>query len=237
MCGGKVMQASRALSPLITHSQILLAELLDSELPDDGVRRDQYIRYLRMQYHLTKGVQWYFMAVAAHASLSGYRRLRQFLFDFSNEEELHYEVAKNDLAELGEDVGTEPLEVRLWHAHFRNIVQTRPFVRLGAAAILENASAGPVKAKLKQGLSSPFLSRANTKFIVLHQHETLPHGDQILAALDAEHLKQSEAEDLVEGAQVGTVLFYRMVEWSIAAKSLSHFAENVRPSAHLQGVD
>lgn len=221
--------ASRALQPLISHSQMLLAELLEAEVPESGVRRDQYVRYLRMQYHLTKSVQWYFMAAASHASLSGYRRLRRFLFEFANEEELHYEVAENDLRALDETVGTEPLDVRFWHAYFRNIVQTRPFVRLGAAAILESASAGAVRVKLKQALCAPFLDRANTKFIVLHQHETLPHGDQILAALDGEKLTTTEITDLVEGAQTGTVLLYRMVEWAIAAKSLSHFAEFVEP--------
>jgi hypothetical protein len=217
--------ASLALQPLILHAQMLLAELLESEIPDTGVRRDQYVRYLRMQYHLTKGVQWYFMAAASHASLSRYRRLRHFLFEFSNEEELHYEVAENDLRALDESFGAEPLEVRLWHAHFRNVVQDRPFVRLGAAAILENASAGPAKTQLQRALAASFLNRNNTKFIVLHQHETLPHGDQILAALDGENLTASEISDLVEGAQTGTVLFYRMIEWAIAAKSLSHFAE------------
>jgi hypothetical protein len=77
-----------------------------------------------------------------------------------------------------------PLDVELWHSYFTGIVVDRPFVRLGAAAILENISDGPAKEWVRKALQGSFLTRDNTKFLVLHQHEVLPHGNQILAAIE-----------------------------------------------------
>jgi|GEM_PF-1794435 len=214
--------ASDVLNPLIENAQNLLCELVSADVSESGASRFQYVRYLRMQYHLTKGVQSYFMRAAGHGSLARYRKLRKFLCEFANEEELHYLVAAKDLEELGEEPGTIPIDVALWHAYFREIVAERPFVRIGAAAILENASGGKMKPRLQIALSSRFLNRNNTKFIVLHQHEVLPHGDQILAALDAEALSSIHLSDLAEGAQTGLLLYYRMVQWAVDEKQLSN---------------
>jgi len=63
------------------------------------------------------------------------------------------------------------------------VVTERPFVRLGAATILENISGGRAKPWVQKALRGDFLTRGNTKFLVLHQHEALPHGDQILEAI------------------------------------------------------
>ena len=54
---------------------------------------------------------------------------------------------------------------------------------MGAALILENISDGPAKEWVQKALSADFLTRENTKFLVLHQHETLPHGDQLVEAV------------------------------------------------------
>lgn len=216
------MKASTILHPIIHQAQDLLAELVAAALACGPASRFQYIRYLQMQYHLTKGVQLYFMRAAGHPSLARHRKLRNFLFDFANEEELHYLVAENDLRELDSDAGTTPIDVAFWHAYFQEIVEVRPFVRLGAAAILENASGGRMKDQLKIALSAKFLNRENTKFIVLHQHEILPHGDQILEALDAEDLSPDKLADLAEGAQTGFLLFYRMIQWALDEKAMSN---------------
>src|SRR5689334_772766 len=85
----------------INDAQERFAGLLKSYLVDHPTTIDQYIRYLSFQYHLTKDVQRYFLAIAAHGDLSRRRSLREFLCRFANEEELHYLVAANDLARLG----------------------------------------------------------------------------------------------------------------------------------------
>ncbi len=56
------------LDPLraqIATSQALFAALLESALRAGPVTVEQYCRYLSMQYHLTRGVQAYFFAIAA----------------------------------------------------------------------------------------------------------------------------------------------------------------------------
>src|SRR6185436_17302476 len=114
-----------------------------------------------------------------------------------------------------------PFDVELWHTYFGKIVGDRPFVRLGAAAILENISDGPAKEWVRKALQGSFLTRDNTKFLVLHQHEVLPHGNQILAAIEEGGLEPRHFVDLIEGARKGTVLYLRMAEWAIRPASLS----------------
>ncbi len=216
------------LGPLhsqIATAQALFAQVLESALRAGPVSVEQYCRYLSMQYHLTKDVQAYFFAIAANAALAKRRKLRRFLCDFANEEELHYLVAANDLLAFGRRPLAEPFDVTLWHAYFRGIVGTRPFLRLGAAAILENLSAGVARDPARRALSAPFMTRANTKFLVLHQHETNPHGEQILEALDAETLTPAELGDLFLGAKQGTILYMRMAKWAVDESDLSALAD------------
>src|SRR5437868_9535969 len=103
------------LSLCIADAQERFAELLKSYLLDHPTTVDQYIRYLSFQYHLTKDVQRYFLAIAAHGDLARRRGLREFLYNFANEEELHYLVAANDLAKLGLRPLPRPFDVELWH--------------------------------------------------------------------------------------------------------------------------
>jgi len=205
----------------ISDAQERFAALLRSYLSHHPTTIDQYIRYLSFQYHLTKDVQRYFMAIAAHRDLTRRRGLREFLYRFANEEELHYLVAANDLAKLGLRPLPMPFDVELWHTYFAKVVGDRPFVRLGAAAILENISDGPAKEWVRKALQGTFLTRDNTKFLVLHQHEVLPHGNQILEAIEGADLEPRHFADLVEGARKGTVLYLRMAEWAIRPTSLA----------------
>ena len=216
------------LSPLrtqIASAQALFAQVLEGALRTGPVSVQQYCRYLSMQYHLTKDVQTYFFAIAASSALAKRRKLRRFLCEFANEEELHYLVAANDLLAFGRRPLPEPFDVTLWHSYFRGIVATRPFVRLGAAAILENLSAGVAREPAVRALSAPFMTRDNTKFLVLHQHETNPHGEQILEALDAQTFTDLELGDLFLGARQGTVLYLRMAKWAVDEGDLSACAD------------
>ncbi|WP_296333073.1 iron-containing redox enzyme family protein [Reyranella sp.] len=215
----------RNLLSCIGEAQERFAELLKSYLLEHPTTVDQYIRYLSFQYHLTKDVQRYFLAIAAHGDLARRRGLRDFLCSFANEEELHYLVAANDLAKLGLRPLPMPFDVELWHTYFSKVVVERPFVRLGAAAILENISDGVAKEWVRKALQGSFLTRDNTKFLVLHQHEALPHGQQILAAIEEAHLEPGHFADLNEGARKGTVLYLRMAEWAIRPHTLSSICD------------
>lgn len=221
-------QRNDELGPLrsqITAAQALFAQVLETALRSGPVTVEQYCRYLSMQYHLTKDVQAYFFAVAANSALAKRRKLRRFLSDFANEEELHYLVAANDLLAFDRRPLPEPFDVTLWHAYFRGVVNTRPFLRLGAAAILENLSAGVAREPARRALSAPFMTRDNTKFLVLHQHESNPHGEQILDALAAENFTHTELGDLFLGARLGTILYLRMAKWAVDENDLSACAD------------
>ncbi len=60
-----------------------------------------------------------------------------------------------------------------------------------------------------------YLNPRNTRFLVIHQHEELPHGDQILEALSSADLSSEDFNDLEEGAKIGATLYLRMIEWVI----------------------
>lgn len=219
------MDWKQQLQQMISESQARFAGLLAEHLPDGRLDLDRYCRYLTMQYHLTKGVHRYFYGVAAHSSLARRKRFRAFLVRFAHEEELHYLVAGSDLAKLGRDVGPVPFDVQLWHAWFGQTVASRPFVRLGAAVILENLSGGAARDSVRAALSAPFLTRENTKFVTIHQHEGLPHGDQLIEAIADALPTPAEARELLQGAKIGMVLYLRMAEWSLDMDSLSAIAD------------
>ncbi len=187
-----------------------------------GMTQDVYVRYLSFQYHLTKGVQRHFMKVAGHPSLSPYKPLREFLFKFAIEEEPHYKVAEVDLDRLGEAPLPCPLDVALWWAYFDRIVEERPFVRLGATCVLENLGAG-AGALGHDLLARPsFLTKANTRFVTIHFHESLPHGAQILEVLQAAGLDPEAGADLVEGANIGSIMYLRLSAWATKQDSLTN---------------
>jgi hypothetical protein len=216
---------SEDLQLLIRDAQKRFATLLQNFLSTRTVDALIYQRYLSMQYHLTKGVQRYFINAAAHACMQRKKSLRKFLFEFACEEELHYLVAGNDLQKMGLSVLPMPFDVALWHSYFGEITTHAPFQRLGAACILENLSDNEVKPLARSLLSAPFLSKENTKFIVLHMHETLPHGAQIVQALEAAKLNSAQWDDVCEGAAKATVLYLRMAEWALFPDSLASIAD------------
>src|SRR5580700_6565557 len=99
------------LHSIIKRAQEEFGILLKAAIERGPVTIEQYVRYLSMQYHLTKGVQRYFITAAGHSDLARRRKLRKFLFEFANEEELHFVVAGNDLHKLGKEPLPEPFDV------------------------------------------------------------------------------------------------------------------------------
>ena len=190
-----------------------------------GLTREQYVCYLSFQYHLTKGVQRHFLKVAAHPRLAQKNLLREFLFKFGLEEEPHYKVAEVDLERMGEQPRPCPMDVSMWWAYFDQIVEHRPFVRLGATCVLENLGSGAGALGHQLLDSAPFLNKSNTRFLTIHFHELLPHGDQIISALERAPLDALDLAELVEGANVGSIAYLRMALWAMELDELTcvHF--------------
>lgn len=209
----------------IKNAQSRFAAMLTTFVQVSNFDTKIYQRYLSMQYHLTKGVQRYFITAAAHESLRRMKPLRKFLLEFACEEELHYLVAGNDLQKMGLTVLPIPFDVVLWHSYFSEVTVRAPFQRLGAACILENLSDAEVKPLARGLLQSSFLSKDNTKFLVLHMHETLPHGLQILEALEKAGLSEDQWNDVYEGAAKATVMYLRMAQWALFPDDLASLAD------------
>lgn len=183
-----------------------------------GLTEERYARYLSMQYHLTNGVQKHFFAAAAHPELASRKSLRKFLLNFGDEEESHYLIAKKDLENANLPLYPANLDVKLWWSYFNSIIEDRPFVRLGATCILENISVG--NGDLIQDLvkGAAYLNPRNTRFLIIHQHEELPHGDQILDALSQGNLTPDHIKDLEEGAAIGRTMYLRLFAWVLNGK-------------------
>lgn len=211
---------------IVENAKDIFASQLRETSARGGLSREMYVRYLSFQYHLTKGVQRHFMKIAGHPRLSGKNRLREFLFKFALEEEPHYRVAEVDLERMGEKPLPCPVDVSLWWAYFDQIVEQRPFVRLGATCVLENFGAGAGALGHRLLDEAPFLNKSNTRFLTIHFHELLPHGDQIISALASAPLEPIDAEELAEGANIGAIMYLRMAAWAMLADPLTsqHFS-------------
>lgn len=203
------------VTQIVQQARSEFRNLLERMVADGGLTEERYVRFLSMQYHLTRGVQRHFMIAASHPDFAGKKSFRNFLIQFANEEELHFLIAQRDLKALGYDPLSPNLDTQLWWAYFNNVVTERPLVRLGATCILENISGS--SSDLIQSLlqSSKFLTPKNTRFLVIHQHEELPHGDQIIEALTNAKFRSDQIADLQEGAQTGSTLYLRMFSWVV----------------------
>ncbi len=178
-----------------------------------GLSLERYVRFLSMQYHLTNGVQRHFMAVASHKDFMNRQKTRDFLYRFAIEEEQHYLIAQKDLQNLGQELLPCSIDTKLWWSYFDKVVIDQPFIRLGATCILENISTGNADLIQKLIQDASYLNPRNTRFLVIHQHEDLPHGAQIFQALEDANPNTRQVADLVEGADIGRVLYLRMFHW------------------------
>ncbi len=206
----------------IAKAQAIFRQKLELVEKNGGLTLEQYVRYLSMQYHLTCNVQKHFFAIASHSSLSTKPRLREFLIAFGLEEEPHYQIAQKDIEHLSQELLPIPLDVKLWWAYFDSIINSRPFVRLGATCVLENLGPGG-KDVVKRLLSNTeFITERTSRFIQIHLHEELPHGDQVVDALQKAQLSPEMLNDLKEGAQTGAILYLRMLDWALGTDPLSN---------------
>ena len=198
---------------IIANAQQRFREQLLAVEATGGLTIERYTRFLSMQFHLTNGVQKHFLRCAANSSMLGRKSLRKFLVSFAEEEEQHYLIAKRDLDNLGVELLPCPLDVALWWTYFDHLVDARPFVRLGATTILENISKGNNEIIRRLLGAATYLNPRNTRFVVIHQHEDLPHGDQILQVLAGADLSALDCRDLEEGADTGMIFYLRFFSW------------------------
>lgn len=188
---------------------------------DGGLTIDRYTRFLSMQFHLTKGVQKHFMAIAANPLTAKKKNLRKWLINFAQEEEFHYEIAKTDLKNLQREPLEMPFDTKLWWLYFDSIIEHRPFIRLGATCVLENIADGSSDLLDEMISSSQFLNPKNLRFLTIHRHgPNLAHGEQILNALGAADLSDQETNDALLGAQIATVFYLRFSHWILTGEEL-----------------
>ena len=186
----------------------------------NSLSEEQYVRYLSMQYHLTKGVQRHFFTAASHPDIVVRKNLRDFLWKFGIEEEPHFQIAQKDLQNMKRTPVVKPFDVHIWWMFFDSIINERPFIRLGATCVLENLSDGAKEQVNHIFSNAPYITPKNFRFFAIHKHEeNLNHGDQILAALESARLDQDELKDVVYGTSIGTEMYMRMVDWVLDINS------------------
>jgi|SRR6185312_4220571 len=209
------------ITKLVKQAQSLFRAKLEEMEKLDGLTRERYVRFLSMQYHLTKGVQKHFMAIAANSVTAQKRNLRKWLINFAQEEEFHFEIAKADLKELGVTPLDCPFDTKLWWLYFDSIISTQPFIRLGATCILENIADGSSEVLDRMIKHSSFLNPKNLRFLIIHRHgPNLAHGDQVLEALEQANLSENELQDAIAGAKTATTLYMRFAHWIITGEEL-----------------
>jgi len=197
-----------------------LRKMLELCLSTGGLTKERYQRFLSMQYHLTKGVQKHFFALAGHPEMAKCKGMRDFLIRFAIEEENHYLIAKKDLENMKSPMLENTLDVQLWWAFFDKFIHDKPFMRLGATCVLENISDGNGDLIGRLTSETGFLNARNTRFLVIHQHEELPHGDQLYEALEKADLDEKHVADLLRGAEVGRVMYLRFFSWVLTGKEV-----------------
>lgn len=205
----------------IKEAQQLFRNKLKSMESDGGLTKERYSRFLTMQYHLTKGVQRPFFQIAQLNSIGRKKGLRKWLIQFAQEEEFHFEIAKADLAALGEVPQEIPLDTYLWWKYFDSIIETHPFIRLGATCILENIADGAGDVLDQLIGQSHFLTPKSLRFLTIHRHgPNLNHGNAILNALTEADLNSEEARDVLKGADIATTFYMRMSHWILTGQDL-----------------
>ncbi len=205
----------------IKEAQDLFRNKLLAMQANGGLTKERYVRFLSMQYHLTKGVQQHFMGIAANSLTGKKKNLRKWLINFAQEEEFHFEIAKADLRELGAEPLSIPFDTQLWWNYFDKIVETTPFVRLGATCVLENIADGSSDILDQMIKDSGYLNPKNLRFLIIHRHgPNLAHGDQILEALEGADLTEQEMADVLLGVDRATTFYMRFAHWIVEGREL-----------------
>lgn len=213
----------KQLKSTIFEAQKILSNMLIELYQKAGrIEIDPYIRFLSMQYHLTKNVQKDMFSVAASPILANKKPLRDFLYRFGLEEESHYQLALNDLKCLGYSPLPIPLDVKLWKGYFSNICIDEPYIRLGATCVLETIAYGLSELILKILNESDKEIVSASKFLRIHLHtdDNMNHGEQVLECIKNSNLSFGDLEKLNKGAEEAKTVYLRMIYWVINGNCL-----------------
>lgn len=177
-----------------------------------GISKMAYTQYLSDQAFMVRDVCPQMLAVASSPELAGRNSLRRFLIELALEEEAHHEIARTDLQSLDVEVRPPSLDARLWHLYSSALATSKPFQRLGVSVVLENSGAVVGSVVRTILAESPFLNAGNTKFVRAHLHDDIPHGEQLLRALDDGELDNSEIRTLETGIEDAGTMLARLLQ-------------------------
>jgi hypothetical protein len=209
------------INELISFAQEKFKEKIELILESGGIEQQQYLRFLTCQYHLTKGVQKHFYRIAANSNLSAKKKLREWLVQFAHEEEFHFKIAEKDAEKMNLQILDCPLDIKLWWLYFDSIVDSQPYIRLGATCILENISDKSSELIDSMLKDSDFLNQENTRFLAIHRHgPNLAHGDQIISNLESANLTPNEIKDLELGCEIATTFYIRLMQWMMTGSHI-----------------
>lgn len=226
----------KEIYPIVKASQDELSKLVKNYiLNHKGIQMEAYVRLLSMQYHLTKGVQKDMFKVASSSILAKYKSLRDFLYEFGLEEEMHYKLALKDLSDLGKTPLEMPLDVKLWKGYFSSICIEKPFIRLGGTCVLENITTGLSETILGLLKSSASEITKASRFIKVHLHTDVGqnHGDQILDALKIANLRDCDKDQLCRGAEEASIVYLRMIYWVMHGENTISYASSYDTPHHV----
>jgi hypothetical protein len=200
-------QIDRSLSEALTR----VRDALDEALGNWPISQDAYVQYLSDQAYMVHDVCRQMLGVAAHPTMLRRPALRKFLIAFGLEEETHHRLAEADLKHLGAETRKPSLDAKLWFMYCASLVTDSPVRRIGFSVVLENS--GKVIGPTVQAIfaKAPFLTDSNTRFVRAHLHDDIPHGDQLLEAIDACEWTPEESAELVGGINDAGTMLVRLI--------------------------
>lgn len=207
--------SSDELEYLIERAQRAVAALTAEYMELNGSILPGYQKFLSAHYHLTRGVQKQFFRLSSSPRLARNHGLRQFFMRIAEPDQMHFVRAAEDLQALGMEALPEPLDVALWRSYFENSVDNRPFLRVGAALVLENAMTGAGRETAARLINGAFMTERNTGLLRLMHRGGPLHAEPLIEALAMAELDETEVSDLIMGARQGTVLYLRILNWAL----------------------
>lgn len=191
----------------VERAQAAYREQLVRTIATGGLTRERCARLLAMRCHLGASGRWC-AAVVDHPRITRLPVLRGGLLARAAD----VGPTWNDLARLGVSALPPLPEIGVWHAYFRGA--DWPFLRLGAATVLEEIGAGA------DGLLAEAM-RIAAPAAALHGAVAALHASQGgLAALLARAVHhESDWREVAAGAQAGAALYLRMVAASLGVSA------------------
>ena len=195
-------------------SSELAAKWFPYAVNTDKFSREFYVKFLSLHFHMINGSARHLMLIASHKDLTHRARLRGFLIDFALQHEKDHLLAESDLRQLGNKILPATLDIKLWWSYFNNIVEQRPFIRLGAAFTFEQAicQMTPMLEKIQDQCN--FITPRSSQYLsLLVSPQYIERSQKLWEALQTSHLNVSQISDMQLGASECGTLYERMSQW------------------------